>query len=218
MRSASSSRISRPSTAGAGAAVLRPQPDPALARLLPQPARCLSGRLLPVAPRVGRVLRGGRIQQRRPGARWGRDQAVPHPLVDSGLALSDRLRRPSSWSRCSTPAVGVFVLIFAFTQGVFPKPPDFSKLDSFDISYLAEHFRLTLFLITAARRCSRCSPSRCCRAASWPSGRAFARGSRCSATDRATCAKVRLAAGRRMDVPLRRVLVPAGRVPRGRVG
>jgi uncharacterized protein (TIRG00374 family) len=45
--------------------------------------------------------------------------------------------------------VGVFVLIFAFTQGVFPKPPDFSKLSSFDISYLAEHFHLTLFLITA---------------------------------------------------------------------
>jgi uncharacterized protein (TIRG00374 family) len=45
--------------------------------------------------------------------------------------------------------VGVLVLIFAFTQGVFPKPPDFSKLSSFDISYLAVHFRLTLFLITA---------------------------------------------------------------------
>jgi uncharacterized protein (TIRG00374 family) len=45
-------------------------------------------------------------------------------------------------------SVGVLVLIFAFTQGVFPKPPDFSKLSSFDISYLAEHFRLTLFLIT----------------------------------------------------------------------
>jgi uncharacterized protein (TIRG00374 family) len=44
---------------------------------------------------------------------------------------------------------GVLVLIFAFTQGVFPKPPDFSKLSSFDISYLAEHFRFALFLITA---------------------------------------------------------------------
>ncbi len=44
--------------------------------------------------------------------------------------------------------VGVFVLVFAFSQGVFPKPPDFSKLDSFDISYLAAHFRFTLFLIT----------------------------------------------------------------------
>ena len=45
-------------------------------------------------------------------------------------------------------SVGVLVLIFAFTQGVFPKPPDFSKLSAFDISYLAAHFRLTLFLIT----------------------------------------------------------------------
>jgi uncharacterized protein (TIRG00374 family) len=44
--------------------------------------------------------------------------------------------------------VGILVLIFAFTQGVFPKPPDFAKLSSFDISYLAEHFSLTLFLIT----------------------------------------------------------------------
>jgi uncharacterized protein (TIRG00374 family) len=46
-------------------------------------------------------------------------------------------------------SVGVLVLIFAFTQGVFPKPPDFSKLNSFDISYLAQHFRFTLFVITA---------------------------------------------------------------------
>jgi uncharacterized protein (TIRG00374 family) len=46
-------------------------------------------------------------------------------------------------------SVGVLVLVFAFSQGVFPKPPDFSKLSAFEISYLAEHFRLTLFLITA---------------------------------------------------------------------
>lgn len=45
-------------------------------------------------------------------------------------------------------AVGVLVLLFAFTQGVFPKPPDFSKLGSFDIAYLATHFRFTLFLVT----------------------------------------------------------------------
>lgn len=44
--------------------------------------------------------------------------------------------------------VGVFVLVFAFSQGVFPKPPDFSKLGSFDIAYLFGHFRFTLFLIT----------------------------------------------------------------------
>jgi len=46
-------------------------------------------------------------------------------------------------------SMGVLVLIFAFSQGVFPKPPDFAHLSSFDISYLAAHFRLTLFLITA---------------------------------------------------------------------
>lgn len=45
-------------------------------------------------------------------------------------------------------AVGVFVLVFAFSQGVFPKPPDFGKLGSFDIAYLADHFRFTLFLLT----------------------------------------------------------------------
>ena len=45
--------------------------------------------------------------------------------------------------------VGVFVLIYAFTQGVFPKPPQFSKLSSFDISFFFAHFRFTLFLITA---------------------------------------------------------------------
>ena len=44
--------------------------------------------------------------------------------------------------------VAVPILIFAFTQGVFPKPPDFSKLSAFDISYLAAHPRFTLFLLT----------------------------------------------------------------------
>ena len=44
--------------------------------------------------------------------------------------------------------MGVFILSFAFTQGVFPKPPDFSKLDAFDLSYLAAHPRFTLFALT----------------------------------------------------------------------
>ncbi len=41
------------------------------------------------------------------------------------------------------------ILIFAFTQGVFPKPPDFSKLGAFDLSLFAGHPRFTLFLVTA---------------------------------------------------------------------
>jgi uncharacterized membrane protein YbhN (UPF0104 family) len=45
--------------------------------------------------------------------------------------------------------MAIFILGFAFTQGVFPKPPDFSKLGAFDLSFLAGHPRFTLFLITA---------------------------------------------------------------------
>jgi uncharacterized membrane protein YbhN (UPF0104 family) len=41
------------------------------------------------------------------------------------------------------------VLAFAFTQGAFPKPPDFSKLPAFDLAFLASHPRFTLFLLTA---------------------------------------------------------------------
>jgi uncharacterized membrane protein YbhN (UPF0104 family) len=40
------------------------------------------------------------------------------------------------------------ILIFAFTQGAFPKPPDFSKLNAFDLSFFASHPQFTLFLIT----------------------------------------------------------------------
>ena len=68
----------------------------------------------------------------------------------------------TSVPRSSYPAVGatfvvelgfdvVFggtILLFAFTQGVFPKPPDFAKLNAFDLSYLASHPRFTLFLVT----------------------------------------------------------------------
>jgi uncharacterized protein (TIRG00374 family) len=44
--------------------------------------------------------------------------------------------------------MAVFILTFAFTQGVFPKPPDFSKLHAFDLAFFAGHPRFTLFLIT----------------------------------------------------------------------
>ncbi len=44
--------------------------------------------------------------------------------------------------------MGLLVMCYAFTQGVFPKPPDFSKLPAFDISFFASHMRFTLFLLT----------------------------------------------------------------------
>jgi len=40
------------------------------------------------------------------------------------------------------------ILTFAFTQGAFPKPPDFSKLPAFDIAFFAGHPQFTLFLLT----------------------------------------------------------------------
>jgi uncharacterized protein (TIRG00374 family) len=40
------------------------------------------------------------------------------------------------------------ILAFAFSQGAFPKPPDFSKLPAFDIAFFASNPRFTLFLVT----------------------------------------------------------------------
>jgi uncharacterized protein (TIRG00374 family) len=45
-------------------------------------------------------------------------------------------------------AMGSLILLFAFTQGVFPKPPDFAKLNAFDLSYFAQHPRFALFVLT----------------------------------------------------------------------
>jgi uncharacterized membrane protein YbhN (UPF0104 family) len=46
-------------------------------------------------------------------------------------------------------AMGSLILLFAFTQGVFPKPPDFANLNAFDLSFFAQHPRFTLFFLTA---------------------------------------------------------------------
>jgi uncharacterized membrane protein YbhN (UPF0104 family) len=46
-------------------------------------------------------------------------------------------------------SMGALILLFAFTQGVFPKPPDFAKLNAFDLSFFAQHPRFLLFLLTA---------------------------------------------------------------------
>ncbi|SEH10632.1 lysylphosphatidylglycerol synthase transmembrane domain-containing protein [Thermoleophilum album] len=44
--------------------------------------------------------------------------------------------------------VGLLVLLFAFSQGVFPRPPDFARLNAFDLSWLASHPREALLLLT----------------------------------------------------------------------
>ncbi|MFL5827742.1 MAG: YbhN family protein [Thermoleophilaceae bacterium] len=45
--------------------------------------------------------------------------------------------------------MGIVILAFAFSQGVFPKPPDFSKLPAFDLAFFAQHPKFTLFFLTA---------------------------------------------------------------------
>jgi uncharacterized membrane protein YbhN (UPF0104 family) len=44
--------------------------------------------------------------------------------------------------------LGLLIMCFAFTQGVFPKPPDFANLSAFDLSFFASHVRFTLFVLT----------------------------------------------------------------------
>ena len=44
--------------------------------------------------------------------------------------------------------MAIFILGFAFTQNVFPKPPDFSKLNAFDLAFFAGHPKFTLFVLT----------------------------------------------------------------------
>jgi len=44
--------------------------------------------------------------------------------------------------------MAVFILAFAFSQGVFPKPPEFADLGAFDLSFFASHPKFTLFAMT----------------------------------------------------------------------
>lgn len=62
-----------------------------------------------------------------------------YPAVGAGFAVESVF----------DATMGVFILTFAFTQGVFPKPPDFSKLGAFDLSFFAANPRFTLFFLTA---------------------------------------------------------------------
>jgi len=44
--------------------------------------------------------------------------------------------------------IAIPILAYAFSQGAFPKPPDFAALPAFDIAFLASNPRFTLFLLT----------------------------------------------------------------------
>ena len=136
------------------------------------------------------------------------DAAVELPGGRGVVRRRDRAST-SSWRRSSC--------IFAFTQGVFPKPPDFSDLNAFDLSYFAQHPKFTLFVLTALA-----VPRR------WPPAimsarvRAFWAARHAGPDDPVRPAPL-LPRGlrrpvRRLAVPLHRVLVPARGVQRRRVG
>ena len=91
-------------------------------------------------------------------AAYGFNQVVPARGGDVIKLFLTKTSIPNS----SYPAVGssffveaifdlcmaIPILTFAFTQGAFPKPPDFSKLPAFDIAFFASHPQFLLFLLT----------------------------------------------------------------------
>jgi uncharacterized membrane protein YbhN (UPF0104 family) len=106
---------------------------------------------------------GERIQWRRLwGAYWA-TYAVNNVIPFRGGEAIRLVLGKASVPNSSYPAIAAsffvehvydasFALVtlpFAFSQGVFPKPPDFSKLGAFDLSFLAGHPRFALFLLTA---------------------------------------------------------------------
>ena len=113
--------------------------------------------------------------------------------------------------------IAVPVLAYAFSQGVFPKPPDFSSLPAFDLAFFASHPQFTLFFLTVvgigvlagfALLSARVR-------AFWErvrQGLTILRGP-AALLPRGLARPVR-----GLAVPLRGVLVPAGGLPRRRVG
>lgn len=45
-------------------------------------------------------------------------------------------------------ALGVCILAYGFTQGIFPSLPDLSSLNAFDLTFFAEHTQFSIFLMT----------------------------------------------------------------------
>lgn len=44
--------------------------------------------------------------------------------------------------------MGILILIYGFTQGVFPEIPDLSKLPAFDLAFFAAHPQFAIFFVT----------------------------------------------------------------------
>ena len=171
-----------------------------------------------LARRVGRLHGRLRDQQRLPARRRQHRAAVPDPGRDPAQQLPDGRGGAVDRGRSSTGSWALLVMCFAFTQGVFPKPPDFSKLPAFDISFFASQHALhavlpdrrwrSLFLVAFALLSARV--------------RAFWQRIRQGLDDPARPPALPPRDGqlavRQLDRPLRRLLGAARRVPHRRLG
>jgi hypothetical protein len=113
--------------------------------------------------------------------------------------------------------MGVFILAFAFSQGVFPKPPDFAELPAFDLQFLAANPRFTLFLLTVLGHpvARRVRAAQRARAGVLGAG---APGLHGAVRPAALLPRGLARAVRRLAVSLHGVLVPARGVQRRRLG
>ena len=205
-------------SAAARARCLRRLPDAALAGVLPRPARGLPDERIAVPADLGRVRRRLRVQQRRPGARRRRHQAVPDEDVGPATRPIRRSARRSSSRRSSTRRWASSSSRFAFTQGVFPKPPDFAKLNAFDLIVLRVAPAVHALPAHGARLSAGSSAFAVLLRA-----RAGLLGARAPGADDPARPPALLPRGlpraaRGLVLPLRRVLVPARGVQRRRLG
>ena len=84
-----------------------------------------------------------------PGARRRRHPAVPDQERRARARAIPAIAAAFSVEFIFDLTIAVPVLAYAFSQGVFPKPPDFSSLPAFDLAFFASNPRFTLFLLTA---------------------------------------------------------------------
>jgi len=82
------------------------------------------------------------------GPAGGHRAAVPDEDLDPEFELRRGGARPSISELIFDWSINLFILPYAFTQGVFPKPPDFAKLNAFDLSFFAQNPQFTAFLLT----------------------------------------------------------------------
>ena len=202
-----------------GLVLLRHLPDAARARVLQRAARRLPDERIAVPAHLGRVHRRLRLQQRRPGARRRRHQAVPRQDVGPERDVPGGRRRVLRRGGLRRRRWACSSSTFAFTPGRVPQAAGLRQTSTpSTCSFFAVAPALHAVPAHRARR-SRCSsPSRCCRArvrAFWARVR---QGLTILRDRRRYLREVFAVQFAGWLLPLHRVLVPARGVQRRRLG